>query len=166
MLSVIIRNPCILVLEVSMLSVIIRNLCILVLEVSMLSVIIRNLCILVYGGIDVVGYFSLPVYISIGGIDVVGYYNLEIGFWNCSNRMVIWFVLFFLHFTSKMNIAVWNTVFSQALVSGNFFLPRYYIYYKVRNRSFVKHLGHRDFRVFSTRRTPAWRNGLHHLKLR
>jgi hypothetical protein len=32
---------------------------------------------------------------------------------------------------------------SQALVSGNFFLPRYYIYYKVRNRSFVKNLGHR-----------------------
>ena len=55
---------------------------------------------------------------------------------------------------------------SQALVSGNFFLPRYYIYYKVRNRSFVKNLGHRDFRVFSTRRMPAWRNGLHHLKLR
>ena len=55
---------------------------------------------------------------------------------------------------------------AQALVSGNFFLPRYYIYYKVRNRTFVKNLGHRDFRVFSTRRTPAWRNGLHHLKLR
>ena len=30
----------------------------------------------------------------------------------------------------------------QALVTGNFFLPRYYIYYKVRNRSFVKNLGH------------------------
>jgi hypothetical protein len=30
----------------------------------------------------------------------------------------------------------------------------------------LKNLGHRDFRVFSTRRTPAWRNGLHHLKLR
>jgi hypothetical protein len=28
----------------------------------------------------------------------------------------------------------------QALVSSNFFLPRYYIYYKVRNRSFVKNL--------------------------
>ena len=55
---------------------------------------------------------------------------------------------------------------TQALVSGIFFLPRYYIYYKVRNRSFVKNLGHRDFRVFSTRRTQAWRNGLHHLKLR
>ena len=55
---------------------------------------------------------------------------------------------------------------SQALVSGNFFLPRYYIYYKVCNRSFVKNLGHRDFRVLSTRRTPACRNGLHHLKLR
>ena len=59
-----------------------------------------------------------------------------------------------------------RTSITQALVSGNFFLPRYYIYYKVRNRSFVKNLGHRDFRVFSTRRTPAWRNGLHHLKLR
>jgi hypothetical protein len=41
-------------------------------------------------------------------------------------------------------------------------IPRYYIYHKVRNRSFVKNLGHRDFRVFSTRRTPAWRNSLHH----
>ena len=40
------------------------------------------------------------------------------------------------------------------------YIPRYYIYHKVRNRSFVKNLGHRDFRVFSTRRTPAWRNGL------
>jgi hypothetical protein len=37
-----------------------------------------------------------------------------------------------------------------------FFLPRYYIYYKVCNRSFVKNLGHRDFRVFSTRRNPAY----------
>jgi hypothetical protein len=60
-------------------------------------------------------------------------------------------------------IAIWQ---SQALVSGKICLPRYYIYYKVCNRSFVKNLGHRDFRVFSTRRTPAWRNGLHHLKLR
>jgi hypothetical protein len=48
----------------------------------------------------------------------------------------------------------------QALVSGKKNIPRYYIYHKVRNRSFVKNLGHRDFRVFSTRRTPAWRNGL------
>ena len=53
-----------------------------------------------------------------------------------------------------------HTFVPQALVSGNFFLPRYYIYHRVRNRSFVKNLGHRDFRVFSTRRTPAWRNGL------
>jgi hypothetical protein len=43
-------------------------------------------------------------------------------------------------------------------------IPRYYIYHKVRNRSFVKNLGHHDFHVFSTWRT--WRNGLHHLKLR
>ena len=55
---------------------------------------------------------------------------------------------------------------SQALVSGNKNIPKYYIYHKVRNRSFVNNLGHRDFCVFSTRRTPAWRNGLHHLKLR
>ena len=54
----------------------------------------------------------------------------------------------------------------QALGSVKNNLPRYYIYHKVRNRSFVKNLGHRDFRVFSTRRTPAWRNGLHLLKLR
>ena len=57
---------------------------------------------------------------------------------------------------------------AQALVSGKKkYIPRYYIYHKVRNSSFVKkNLGHRDFRVSSTRRTPAWRNGLHHLKLR
>ena len=30
----------------------------------------------------------------------------------------------------------------------------------------LKLLCHRDFRVFSTRQTPAWRSGLHHLKLR
>ena len=29
-------------------------------------------------------------------------------------------------------------------------IPRYYIYHKVRNRSFVKNLGHHDFHVFST----------------
>ena len=55
---------------------------------------------------------------------------------------------------------------AQALVSGKKNIPRYYIYHKVRNRSFVKNQGHRDFRVFSTRRTLAWRNGLHQLKLR
>jgi hypothetical protein len=29
-----------------------------------------------------------------------------------------------------------------------------------------KNLCHRDFRIFSTQRMPAWRNGLHHLNLR
>jgi hypothetical protein len=35
------------------------------------------------------------------------------------------------------------------------YIPRYYIYHKVSNLSFVKNLCHRDFRVFSSRRTPA-----------
>jgi hypothetical protein len=50
--------------------------------------------------------------------------------------------------------------------SGRNDLDSYYIYHKISKLSFVKILCHRDFRVFSTRRTPAWRNGLQHLKLR
>ena len=34
---------------------------------------------------------------------------------------------------------------SQALVSGKKNIPRYYIYHKVRNGSFVKNLGHRVY---------------------
>ena len=49
----------------------------------------------------------------------------------------------------------------QAPVTGIFF----YLDTKYTTR-YVIVQGHRDFRVFSTRRTPAWRNGLHHLKLR
>ena len=55
---------------------------------------------------------------------------------------------------------------AQTLVSGKTNIPRYYIYHKVSNLSLFLNLCHRDFRVFSTRRTPAWRNDLHHLKLR
>jgi hypothetical protein len=44
----------------------------------------------------------------------------------------------------------------QTLVSGKKNIPRYYIYHKVRNRSFVKDLSHHDFCVFSTRRTEEW----------
>ena len=50
-----------------------------------------------------------------------------------------------------MTVLIWKKHRHLFLVI--FFLPRYYIYYKVRNRSFVKNLGHRDFRVFST---GAW----------
>ena len=48
-----------------------------------------------------------------------------------------------------------GTLGPQALVSGKKNIPRFYIYHKVRNRSFVKNRCHCDFRVFSTRRTPA-----------
>jgi len=41
---------------------------------------------------------------------------------------------------SDWNLELFHTSVPQALASGNFFLPRYYIYYKVRNRSFVKNL--------------------------
>ena len=56
----------------------------------------------------------------------------------------------------------------QALVSGKkkytkSKVPRYHN--NVRNRSFVKKSMSSRFSRFSTRRTPAWRNGLHHLKL-
>jgi poly(3-hydroxyalkanoate) synthetase len=63
-----------------------------------------------------------------------------------------------------MNFA-WSTLNHSHLFLVKKNIPRYYIYHRIRNRSFVKNLGHRDFRVFSTRRTPAWRNALHHLKL-
>jgi hypothetical protein len=41
----------------------------------------------------------------------------------------------------KLVLTIFIMSSSQALVSDNFCLPRYYIYYKVRNRSFVKNLG-------------------------
>ena len=47
-----------------------------------------------------------------------------------------------------LDMRAWFMSFAQALVSGKKYIPRYYIYHKVRNRSFVKYLGHRDFRVF------------------
>ena len=53
---------------------------------------------------------------------------------------------------SKLISELYVVSHAQALVSGKKKIPRYYIYHKVRNRSFVKNLGHRDFRVFSTRR--------------
>ena len=75
------------------------------------------------------------------------------------------------YFTERQSTLPFRGIYVMGMEHRHLFLvkkdlPRYYIHYKVRNRSFVKNLGHRDFRVFSTRRTPAWRNGLHHLKLR
>ena len=58
----------------------------------------------------------------------------------------------FLTLSRTGNTRIRNRILTQALVSGKKNIPRYYIYHKVRNRSFVKNLGHRDFRVFSTRR--------------